>query len=219
MTKQVGWGIAVGVALLIVLDALAARFGLVVGALPHVSGPTLWTASRALGVTAFFALSLDVLFGMFLSTGVADHLIARARSIEVHRWLSSVTLLLVASHAILLLGDSFVRFDALDLLVPFLSGYRPFAVGLGVLAAYLSLLVHLSFGFRSRLGAQTWRKLHYLSFAVYVAGLMHGVLAGSDTHLPIMRTVYFVSGTLVLLLATLRALHALMAYARRKSPI
>lgn len=210
MTKSLLRGCAFGIVLLLLLDALAARLGLVAGAMPRAAGPMWWTTSRALGVTGFVALSLDVAFGLFLSTGAADRWVARARSIEVHRWLSSVTLLLVASHALLLLGDSFVRFDALDVLVPFVSRYRSFAVGLGVLAAYLAALVHLSFGLRARLGAQTWRRLHYLSFAVYLGGLLHGVLAGSDTRLPLMRSVYVASGAVVGLLIAFRSVRSLV---------
>jgi predicted ferric reductase len=103
-------------------------------------------------------------------------MIRRALSVEVHRWLSSVALALVGVHVLVLTLDEFVRFDLLDVLVPFLSSYRRLAVGLGVLAGYGALAVHASFGLRRRLGPKAWRRLHYLSFALFVAVASVGLL-------------------------------------------
>lgn len=125
MRRRIALGIASGGVLLIVLDAVAVRLGLAAGAIPKLAGTSLWVTSRAAGVTAFLALTLDVIFGLLVSTGAADRLVPRARSVDVHRWLSSVALALTGVHAIALIGDRFVRFDVLDLLVPFLSSYPP----------------------------------------------------------------------------------------------
>ena len=206
MARRLLVGIALGLALLVVLDAIAARIGIAPGAIPKVPGTFAWTTSRAAGVTAFLALTMELLFGLFLSTGVADKLISRAQGAELHRWLSSIVLSLIAVHGLVLTADSFVGFDVLDALLPWLSSYRSFAVSLGVLAAYGALVVHISSRLRRRLGAKTWRRLHYLSFFVFVAGAAHGVLAGSDSHSRALQTVYIVSGTLVGALSLYRVL-------------
>jgi predicted ferric reductase len=142
-------------------------------------------------------LTLDVVFGLLVSTGAGDRIVPRARSVDVHRWLSAVALSLTAAHALVLIGDRFVRFDLLDVLVPFVSSYRSVAVALGVLAAYGALLVHVSFSMRRRIGNKTWRKLHYLSFFVFAAALVHGLLAGSDSNSPGLQALYVASATLV----------------------
>lgn len=206
MHRRIALGVALGGLLLLVLDAVAVRIGAAPGALPKLTGSSLWVTSRAAGVTAFLALTLDVVFGLFVSTGAADRVLPRAHSVEVHRWLSTVALAMTGVHALTLLGDRFVRFDVLDLLVPFLSSYRSFAVALGVLAAYGALLVHKSFSWRKRLGARTWRRLHYASFFVFAAGLLHGLLAGSDSGTPEMQALYVSSATAVMALGLLRAL-------------
>lgn len=195
MRRRIASGVALGVLVLLVLDALMLRLGLGVGLVPRLAGSWLWITSRAAGVTAFCALSLDVAFGLFLSTGAADRAIPRAQSVEAHRWLSAATLTLTGLHAGALLGDRFVRFDLFDLTVPFLSTYRPFAVGLGLLAMYLAFLVHQSFEWRKRLGAKLWRSLHYASFAVYAAALLHALLAGTDARA--LSGVYVASGAIV----------------------
>ena len=77
------------------------------------------------------------------------------------------------------------------------------------LTAYGALVVHVSFQLRKRLGARAWRRLHYLSFAVFLGALLHGVLAGSDSASLGMRVTYAGAGGAVLLLTTLRVVGAL----------
>jgi sulfoxide reductase heme-binding subunit YedZ len=206
LRRSIALGFGIGLGLLLVFDAVVVRLGLLGGIVPRLSGASPWIISRAAGVTAYLALTLDVIFGLLVSTAVADRLIPRGRSVEIHRWLSSVTLALTAVHGLALLGDRFIRFDAFDVLVPFLSPHRAFAVGLGVLAAYGALAVHVSFWLRRRIGTSTWRKLHYVSFFVFAGVLGHGILAGSDSAAPGMRALYIVSIALVASLGLHRAL-------------
>ncbi len=216
MHRRIALGIAIGGALLLVLDAVAVRMGIAGGAIPKLSGSSLWITSRAAGVTAFLALMLDMVFGLFVSTGAADRVIPRGRSVDVHRWLSTVALSLTAVHALALIGDRFVRFDVLDLLVPFLSSYRSFAVALGVLAAYGAILLHASFSLRRRIGAATWRKVHYLSFFVFASALAHGLLAGTDTSARGVRALYVACLTVVAALGLYRALGSPAARAAKR---
>lgn len=204
--RRIVLGVALGGALLLVVDAVAVRMGVATGAIPKLAGTSLWITSRAAGVTAFVALTLDVVFGLFVSTGAVDRFVTRGQSVDAHRWLSTAALTMVAVHALALIGDRFVRFDMLDLLVPFVSAYRSFAVALGVLAAYGALLVHASFSWRKRIGAKTWRRLHYTSFFVFVAALLHGLLAGSDSNTAGMHAIYVSSATAVVALGAYRAL-------------
>jgi predicted ferric reductase len=206
MRRRIALGIAIGGVLLLVLDAVAVRMRLATGVIPQIAGTSPWITARAAGVTAFLALTFDVIFGLFVSTGAADRLIPRARSIDVHPWLSMVALTLTGVHALALLADRFVRFDLLDVLVPFVSSYRGFAVALGVLAAYGAILVHASFSWRRRIGPKTWRKVHYLSFLVFAAALLHGLLAGSDSGTLGMQALYVSSATMVGVLGAYRAL-------------
>jgi sulfoxide reductase heme-binding subunit YedZ len=180
--------------------------GLVDGALPRDPGTTAWTSSRAAGVAAYLALSLDVIFGLFISTGRADRFIARAQTVEVHQWLSSATLALVCGHALLLLGDGYARFDLLDAMVPFVQSYRPLAVGLGVVAGYLAIVVHGSFALRRKFGIATWRKIHRSTFVLFVLAVAHGLLAGTDAAAPAMIATYATTAGVVVILLVSRLL-------------
>lgn len=205
MFRRILQGIALGGLLLVVVATAAARGGWVSLPIVRPEGHAFWQASRAAGFAAHAALTLEVLLGLFLSTDLADRWIARARTLELHRWLSVTALALTLAHALALLGDRFIRFDALDVVVPFLAPYRPIAVGLGILAAYSAVVVHVSFALRSRIGQRTWRALHYLSFAAFLGATAHGLLAGTDSALPWIRAVYAASASLVLWLVFYRA--------------
>lgn len=190
-------GVIVGLAVVALVDAIGVRAGVVPGLIPRSDGPWLWISSRAAGVVAFLALAVNVAFGLLVSTGAADRWVRRKHSVDIHRWLSAATLALTAVHALLLVGDGFVRFDLIDLLVPFAGPFRPIAVGLGILAGLAAVIVHVSFGLRRHLGATGWRRLHRLSFAALALALLHGLLAGTDSGSTWLRAVYLLTAVLI----------------------
>jgi predicted ferric reductase len=188
----------------LVVEAILVRLGVVGDPIPKLAGTGAWTMSRAAGVTAFGALALDVVFGLIVSTGILDRIVPRGASIDVHRWLSSVSLSLVAVHALALFGDSWVHYDALDALLPGVSAYRPGAVALGIAAAYGAIVLHASFSWRKRIGVRAWRALHFISFEVFVAAGLHGLVAGSDADHTGLRAVYASAFAIVLALVVIR---------------
>lgn len=198
--RAVVGGALLGALALVALASVLVRLGWAADVLPRAAGPAPWIASRALGITSYVALSIEVIFGLAMSTGAGDRLLPRARTHELHRFLSALALGSVGAHAALLLGDGFARFDALDVLVPFAARVRRAPVALGVLAAYAMLVVHASFALRGRIGARTWRRLHYASFALYLGATAHGIAAGTDAARVWMTATYGVSlGTVALL--------------------
>jgi predicted ferric reductase len=169
---------------------LGARTGLIPMSVTRPEGHWLWYVSRAAGVTAYVALALATIWGLLLSTTMADAVISRGRSLEAHRWLSAAALALSVAHAVPLVGDRYVSFDLLDILVPFLAPYRPIAVGLGIVGLYLALAVYGSFWLRARLGQRGWRTVHLLSFPAFGLVTLHGLFAGTDSGAPWIRTIY-----------------------------
>lgn len=193
-----------GLVVLSIADASASRLGWTAGLWPRAEGPWAWVASRAFGIVAYLTLTADAVFGLFVSTGLADRWVARVRSMEVHRWLSGVALSLTAAHALVLLLDSTVRFDALDVLVPFAASYRPLAVALGSLALYAMYVVRESFAWRPRIGVRAWSRLHALAFVAFAMATGHGLFAGSDSVRPWMRAIYLIAVVLVVVLSVHR---------------
>jgi sulfoxide reductase heme-binding subunit YedZ len=83
-------------------------------------------------------------------------------------------------HVGALLLDTVVPFSLAQELVPFTAGYRPVAVGLGVVAAELTAAVGISNALRKQIPHRVWRRIHYLTLAVWAFATLHGLLAGTD---------------------------------------
>jgi predicted ferric reductase len=97
-----------------------------------------------------------------------------------HQTLAWTGLSMLGLHAGALLVDPTLRFGLPSVLVPFASTWRPAAVAAGVVAAWLALMLALSFRLRRRIGQRGWRRLHYASFAGFVLALGHALTAGTD---------------------------------------
>ncbi|MBK8254513.1 MAG: hypothetical protein IPK82_17825 [Polyangiaceae bacterium] len=202
--KSVFRGVALGTLVLALLANWGARKGWVHIPLPQIPNGVPWFTSRALGFTAYAALTLDVIVGLLLSTTLGDRLVSRARALDLHRFVSVSALALTALHAVMLLADTYVVFTPIDLLVPFASTYRPAAVGAGSIALYTALLVHVSFDLQKRIGTRVWRALHALSFVSYVAATFHGLSAGTSSSQGFAKMVYGSSLALVMWLVFYR---------------
>jgi hypothetical protein len=74
------------------------------------------------------------------------------------------------------------RVHLLDAVVPFLSPFRTFYIGLGTISFDLVLLLVITGIMRGRFNASgkawRWRAIHYTSYASFVFGVWHGLLAG-----------------------------------------
>ena len=54
-------------------------------------------------------------------------------------------------------------------------------MGLGQISLYLMAFVVVSFYLKRWISYRLWRTLHYLSFAVFALGLVHGLMSGTDS--------------------------------------
>jgi len=142
-----------------------------------------WYLSRA---TAFVSLSL-LWVSMALGIGITNKMVrvwpGAAAAFAIHEYVSLLGLAFALFHALLLLGDRFINFTISQVLMPFASvGYHPFWVGVGQIGFYIWALVAFSFYVRQGIGQKTWRLIHFLSFAMYAMGLVHGLFSGTDTN-------------------------------------
>ncbi len=108
----------------------------------------------------------------------------------MHRFLAILTGSFLAVHVGGLLLDRVVPFGPVQVLVPFSASYRPFAIGLGVVAAELFVAVAITNALRSRLPHRLWRRAHYATLGVWLAASVHGVLAGTDRGEPWLLGLY-----------------------------
>ena len=143
-----------------------------------------WVLARATGVSAIVLLGGAMIAGLLVRTRTAVGPVKGSGMVNVHRHLSLLALLAIAAHGVFLVQDTTVEISPLALVVPGLVPYRPAWTGIGVVAAELALLVHLSFRFRKRIGVPAWRRIHWLTYAVFAGGVVHGIGSGTDSGAP-----------------------------------
>jgi sulfoxide reductase heme-binding subunit YedZ len=141
--------------------------------------PTVWYVARASGLVAYLLLSGSVVAGALLS-GRADLTWPRFAVEELHRFLTILTGIFIVVHGGALLLDRVVPISIAQELVPFTDRYRPFAVGLGIVAAELMAAVAVTNAVRRQLPHRIWRRAHYLTIAVWGCASIHVLLAATD---------------------------------------
>lgn len=153
-----------------------------------------WYLSRAAGFVALSILWLSMALGLSITNKIARVWPGTSTAFSLHEYVSLLGLTFALYHGLVLMGDHFVDFSLPRLMMPFSIAYLPFWTGLGQLAFYIWVFVALSFYIRQRIGQKTWRKIHYLNFAMYMMGLFHGAFGGTDSTLTWAKTYYWVSG-------------------------
>ncbi|MBI5823988.1 MAG: hypothetical protein HZB18_08185 [Chloroflexi bacterium] len=160
-----------------------------------------WYLSRA---TAFVSLSLlwvSMALGLGITTKMSRLWPGLPATFAIHEYVSLLGLSFAVFHALVILGDHYINFTLLQLLVPFSTvDYRPFWVGIGQIGFYVWAIVALSFYIRPAIGQKFWRFLHYASFGLYFLGILHGIFSGTDTSLSWAQNYYWYSaGSLIFL--------------------
>jgi predicted ferric reductase len=193
---------------------LPAMASSMIGSKPKV----FWYLSRGSGIVAFWMLWLSMVFGLLLTGKVARWWPGAPQSLDLHQFTSLLGLGLALFHALILTGDHFINYTLAQVLTPFAGqGYRPFWVGIGQIAFYLTAIVTFSFYVRKRIGARTWRLLHYASFLGYAMVMVHGITAGTDSQAAWAVFMYWASGGILLFLTAYRVLISLPFLSGKRS--
>jgi hypothetical protein len=140
-----------------------------------------WYAARSAGVVAWCLLGLSMLWGLALSTSVFGRKPRPAWLLDLHRFLGGIAVVFTGVHVAAIVADNYVHFGVADVAVPFVSGWHPVAVAWGILAVWMLVAVEVTSLARRYLSLTLWRRVHYLSFGVFVLATVHGLSAGTDT--------------------------------------
>jgi predicted ferric reductase len=172
-----------------------------------------WYLTRAAGLMGYFLIWLSTAWGLVVSTKILDPILERAYAYDFHEYLSWLGLAFVFTHVIVLMADKYLPYSLWQVMIPFLSPYRPLWVGIGTIAFYLSLLVTIAFYLKKKIGMAAFRKIHYLSLVSYLGATLHGLYAGTDSVLPIASLLY--KGTFLVTLF-LTAYMVILMYFRKQ---
>ncbi len=203
--KEIGWPLLLGAAAAGLALSLVVLPAWVPNLAASLSGSVFWYLSRATAIASYAILWSSMAWGLMITSRMARTWPGIPAANELHKFVSLLGLALALFHGLLLIGDSYLNTSLLQVLAPFaMTAYRPGWVGLGQLSFYLWGLVLISYYVRKAISKPVWRGVHYLTFGVYAMALLHGILSGTDSALPWMQIVYWVSGGILLFLLTYR---------------
>jgi len=168
------------------------------------SNPAVWWyITRSSAVIAWVLLTMSALFGILLKTRILRGADNPEWLKAVHRYLSTLGVLMVGTHIVSLYLDTFVDFSILDLLVPFHSTYKPLGVALGVIGLWAMLLTWATALGMNWIPQPVWKAIHYLSYLSLFVVALHAGMVGTD----VGETWYF---ALSIVLVTATALAAVV---------
>ena len=98
----------------------------------------------------------------------------------VHEIISLATMVAIVIHAVTLVGDTVLKPTLLDVTVPFAWSHETAATSIGLVAGWGLIVLGLSYYARRRIGIARWKVLHRFTLLVWVGGLIHTFMEGTD---------------------------------------
>jgi predicted ferric reductase len=149
-----------------------------------------WYVTRSAGIIAYLLMWFSMVWGLVVPSRLLKPVLDATFTVDFHEFISLLSIGFTLLHIFVLTIDRYLPYTPLQILVPFLSPYRPFWVGIGVIGFYITLLVTITFYMRSKIGVKTFRSIHILSLLGYLGVTLHGIYAGTDSPLPAMQFLY-----------------------------
>jgi predicted ferric reductase len=166
---------------LMALVALAVTDRILPASDPGVAQVRPWVAARAMGVTAYLLLALEVGLGLVLSHPRNTAVWRLTKPVfPWHELVTVFTGAFIALHSALLAIDPYAGVGILGALVPGLSGYRAPAIAIGTVASYAFIVTAVSAKWTKLLPPGWWLRIHRLAALVFALSWAHAVLAGTD---------------------------------------
>jgi DMSO/TMAO reductase YedYZ heme-binding membrane subunit len=174
----------------------------------HLDPKTWWYVSRATGFVGWGLLAASLLWGLFITNKTLGRSTTPAWVLDLHRHLGGLAVAFVVVHLAVLPLDTFTDWGWRDLFVPMASHWHPVPIAFGIVAFYVLLAVEVSSLLGRRVPRAWWRRIHFLSFPLYVVASVHLFTAGTDAGNVIARWTVVIVSTLVVFLTVIRVLAA-----------
>ena len=149
----------------------------------------LWFAARGAGIVSLLLFTAVVALGVLTVTRWQSAAWPRFLTVGLHRNLALLSVVFLGTHIVTAIADPATALGVVAATIPFASSYRPFGVGLGVIAFDLLVAVTASSLIRDRIGRRTWRLIHWSAYAAWPLALVHGIESGSGSATPWMLAV------------------------------
>jgi hypothetical protein len=140
-----------------------------------------WYLTRGTGTVALILLTLSVALGIANVRRIRTDRMPRFVLDAVHRNVSLLAMVFLVLHILTSLLDGFAPIRIVDVIIPFISSYRPLWLGFGAVAFDLMVAIVITSLLRRRFGYRAWRATHWAAYASWPVALLHGLGTGSDT--------------------------------------
>jgi methionine sulfoxide reductase heme-binding subunit len=138
-----------------------------------------WLVSRAAGTAAMIFSSLAICVAFYYER-VADN---RERAIQLgalHELLGLATIVALAVHGFVLLGDNYLKPNFADIVVPFAEPYKRGHIAAGIVGGYLMTVLALLYYVRNRIGPARFKIIHRFTVLGWALSVAHTFNTGPD---------------------------------------
>ena len=145
-----------------------------------------WYVTRASAIIAWALMVISVTWGILLATRVMKPKDNPSWLLDLHRWLSGLSVVFVGIHMVTLFIDEYAAFTLQDLFIPFHSQYQKIAwlggwpIALGVICTYILIAVQTTSLMMKKLPRKYWKAIHYSSYALVLLVSFHAGWSGTD---------------------------------------
>ena len=145
-----------------------------------------WYVTRASAIIAWALMVISVIWGILLATRVMKPKDNPSWLLDLHRWLSGLSVVFVGIHMASLFIDKYAAFTLQDLFIPFHSQYQKIAslggwpIALGVICTYILIAVQVTSLMMKKLPRKYWKAIHYSSYALVLLVSFHAGWSGTD---------------------------------------
>lgn len=160
-----------------------------IGRISFLNNPQIWWyLTRASAIIAWTLLVISVIWGILLSTRLFQPKDNPAWLMDLHKYLSGLSMIFVLTHMATLYFDSYAHFTIPQLLIPFESEYvktgleklNNLPTALGVIAFWAMLSVLATSWIMKILPRKFWKGLHYTSYLAVIIVSFHAGWVGTD---------------------------------------
>jgi methionine sulfoxide reductase heme-binding subunit len=148
-----------------------------------------WVLARVSGLGSFAALSISLVTGVALRSGLLGSIANNRAMKSTHEFTAILWIPLGLLHVVSLVLDQTARVTPLDVVLPFVANYDAggrLALGLGTIGLDLFVVVAVTGWLKGRMGQRAWIWIHRLSYLAFAVLFLHAVLGGSDFSSPIV---------------------------------
>jgi len=145
-----------------------------------LTNQVLWYTTRGAGAVSLVMLTAVVGLGILSSLRFEATGWPRFLTAGLHRNLALVTLVFLGLHIVTAVVDPYTNLGWTAAVIPFSSYYRTFWLGLGTIAAELIAAIGITTLARGLIGPRAWKIVHWLAYAAWPVGVVHGLGTGTD---------------------------------------